>query len=155
MVLATLCYVQKDNQVLLINFTKEGMSKGKWNGVGGKIEPGESPEEAAIREIKEETGLTVTNPRLRGILTFPAFSGQDGEGDWRVFVFTASDFEGEPHTETREGKLAWVDIDKVLELNVWPDDQYWLPLLNQERFFTGKFVFGNNKEIVSHSVVLH
>ncbi len=155
MVLATLCYVQKEDKVLLINFTKEGMSKGKWNGVGGKINPGESPEEAVIREVKEETGLTIYNPKLKGILTFPEFFGQDEEGDWRVFVFTATEFEGKYFTETHEGKLVWVKIDKVLELNVWRDDHIWFPLLKQERFFTGKFRFNERGEIIEHSIALH
>ncbi len=131
------------------------MSKGKWNGIGGKIEPGESPEEAVIREAKEETGLTIRSPKMRAVLTFPEFSGQDGKGDWRLFVFTATEFEGEPLTETREGKLAWVDIDQILSLNVWPDDHHWLHLLQQDRFFTGKFVFGRDGKIVSHCLNLH
>ena len=151
MVLATLCYVQKGNNVLLINFTKEGMSKGKWNGVGGKTNPGESPEEAVIREVKEETGLTIRNAKLRGLLTF---IGEDDK-DWNVLVFTTKEFEGAPFSETREGKLRWVAMDDVLKLNVWPDDHFWFPLLKQDKFFTGKLVFGKNKEIIEHSTVLH
>ncbi len=131
------------------------MSKGKWNGVGGKIHPGESPEEAVIREVKEETNLNIKNPRMRGVLLFPEFFGQDGKGDWYVFVFMATDFEGKLFKETREGKLEWVDTDKVLSLNVWPDDHYWFHLLKQEKFFTGKFVFGKDGSVIDHSVVIH
>lgn len=155
MPLSTLCYIQKENQYLLINFTKEGMSKGKWNGVGGKIKPGESPEEAVIREVKEETGLTIKNPKIRGFLTFPEFFGQDAEGDWRVFVFTATEFEGEPYKNNPEGNLEWIDIDKVLELNVWVDDHHWFPLLKEDKFFTGKFKFDGKGGVEYHSIVLH
>ena len=155
MPLATLCYILKDDKTLLINFTKPGMSYGKWNGVGGKIDPGETPEEAVVREVKEETGLTIKNPKMRGLLTFPEFFGQDAEGDWRVFVFTTTEFEGELITESREGKFEWIDMDKVLDLNVWADDHLWFPLLKQDRFFTGKFVFDKEGDIAEHNVVLH
>ncbi|MEZ4719172.1 MAG: NUDIX domain-containing protein [Caldilineaceae bacterium] len=76
--------------MLLRNKKANDMHAGKWNGLGGKFEPGETPEDCAIREIQEESGLTVRNPALRGILTFPGF---DGEEDWYAFVFVANTFE--------------------------------------------------------------
>jgi len=121
--------------------------EGKWNGLGGKFEPGETPEECAIRELLEESGLHVTNPELRGMLTFPAFDGVD---DWYAFVFVAREFTGEL-IDSPEGDLAWIDDDKVLDLNLWPGDKIFIPWLNQERFFSGKFNYANG-EFVDYSV---
>ncbi|MEZ4560192.1 MAG: 8-oxo-dGTP diphosphatase [Caldilineaceae bacterium] len=100
--------------MLLRNKKANDMHAGKWNGLGGKFEPGETPEDCAIREIQEESGLTVRNPALRGILTFPGF---DGEEDWYAFVFVANTFEGEL-IESDEGELHWIDDDRLLDLNL-------------------------------------
>ncbi len=96
MKLATLCYVmnKKDMTTLMIHRTKKenDYHEGKWNGLGGKFEEGESPEECAVREIKEESGLLVNSPRMHGFITFPNFDGVD---DWYVFIFSADEYEGE------------------------------------------------------------
>ena len=96
MKLATLCYVinKTDNSTLMIHRVKKenDYHEGKWNGLGGKFENGESPEECAIREVKEESGLDIKNPKLHGFISFPMF---DGVEDWYVFVFTATEFDGE------------------------------------------------------------
>ena len=91
---ATLCYVQSNGRTLMMHRNKKpgDVHIGKWNGLGGKLDPGESPDECVVREIREESGLTLIEPRLRGVLTFPAF--KPGE-DWLVFVYTASRFAGE------------------------------------------------------------
>jgi 8-oxo-dGTP diphosphatase len=126
------------------------MHKGKWNGLGGKLENGESPEECVIREVKEESGLEIKNPKLKGILTFPAF---DGIEDWYVFVFVAYKFEGEL-IDSKEGKLEWIDDDKLTELNLWGGDKLFLKWLEQDKYFSGKFVYKNGK-LVSHEVYFY
>jgi len=154
MKLATLCYLRKDNQTLMIlrNKKDNDMHKGKWNGLGGKLEEGESPEECAIREIKEEAGYTIEEPTLKGVLTFPNFTGNDE--DWYVFVFLATKFKGEELKESAEGDLKWINDSELLNLNLWAGDKIFLPLLNQQKFFSGKFVYENGK-LVEHSVVFH
>ena len=107
MKLATLCYVRRDRQTLMIHRIKKAndMHLGKWNGLGGKLNPGESPEECAVREIFEESGLRVRNPQLKGVLTFPAFANDE---DWYAFVFVVDNFEGELIDSSEEGVLRWV-----------------------------------------------
>lgn len=152
MKLATLCYVRRAGQTLMIHRIKKqnDMHQGKWNGLGGKLEPGESPEECAIREIYEESGLQVSNPLLKGLLTFPGFANDE---DWYAYVFVASDFEGEL-IESPEGDLAWIPDSKLLELNLWEGDLIFLPWLDQPGIFSGKFTYQDGR-LVSHSVVFH
>ena len=91
--LATLCYVRRAGKTLMIHRIKKAndMHQGKWNGLGGKLDPGETPEECAIREIYEELGLTVRNPLLKGFITFPGFANEE---DWYTFLFVCTEFEG-------------------------------------------------------------
>jgi len=143
MKLATLCYIRHNNQTLMLHRIKKenDMHAGKWNGLGGKFEPGESPEECAIREMQEESGLLVTNPRLHGVITFPNFAGND---DWYAFLFSATEFTGEL-IDSPEGVLEWIDNDKVLDLNLWPGDRIFIPWLEQDAFFSAKFVYIDNE----------
>ncbi len=120
---------------------------GKWNGLGGKFEPGEAPEDCVAREVREESGLEIAQPQLRGILTFPYFKS---EQDWVVFVFTADMFSGEL-IQSAEGQLEWVDADRIQELNLWEGDRVFLNWINQELFFSGKFLYRNGV-LVEHSV---
>ncbi len=137
MKLATLCYVRRNDQTLMLyrNKKKNDMHEGKWNGLGGKFEPGETPEACAVREIYEESGLTVNNPQLQGVLTFPAFADHE---DWYAFVFVARDFRGEL-IESSEGELAWIDNDRLTDLNLWAGDHIFLDWLEQERLFSARF----------------
>lgn len=155
MKLATLVYVQRNGQTLMLHRVKKenDMHQGKWNGLGGKLEAGETPEECAIREVREESGLLARHPRLRGILTFPAFAKEE---DWYVYLFTIHDFEGDLHpaAESLEGNLAWIDNDRLLDLNLWPGDRIFLPWLNQPHLFSAKFTYQGG-ELVDHSVVFH
>jgi len=147
MKLATLCYVRRENQTLMIHRVKKAndMHQGKWNGLGGKFEPGETPEECAIREIQEESGLIARNPVLKGFLTFPGFSNEE---DWYAFVFVIREFEGEL-IDPVEGYLAWIDNEHLLELNLWEGDLIFIPWLEQAGVFSGKFIYKNN-ELVEH-----
>lgn len=138
-VAATLCYVRSGGRTLMMHRNKkEGdVHRGKWNGLGGKLDAGESPEECVIRELREESGLTIVEPRLRGVLTFPAF--KNGE-DWLVFVYTATRFEGALGA-CAEGDLEWVCDERLAGLPLWEGDRIFLPWLEQERFFSGKFTY--------------
>lgn len=143
MKLATLCYIMKDNKTLMIyrNKKENDYHEGKWNGLGGKFEQGETPEECAIRELKEETGLTVYEPHLKGFITFPLFDKVD---DWYVFVFTVKKFEGEL-IDSPEGHLEWIPDDKLPDLNLWEGDRIFIPWLFQDKFFSAKFDYTNGK----------
>lgn len=149
MIEATLCYIRNKDKTLMMHRIKKknDVHANKWNGVGGKFELGESPEDCAIREIKEETGFDVFNLKMKGILTFPKF---DGENDWLVFVFTAETDENE-FIQTHEGVLHWIDSDKILELNLWEGDKIFIPLLFQNRFFSAKFNYEKG-QLISHHI---
>lgn len=152
LILATLVYVKRPGQTLMLHRIKRAgdMHQGKWNGLGGKFEPGESPEMCAIREVYEESGLTIHNPELRGILTFPDF--RSGE-DWYAFVFVARTFSG-TLIDSTEGVLQWIDDDRLLDLPLWEGDRIFLPWLDQERFFSGRFVYENGR-LCSHEVAFY
>lgn len=149
MILATLCYVKRDGHTLMIHRNKRpnDIHEGKWNGLGGKFEAGESPEDCVIREIGEESGLTIRAPHLHGILTFTNFKGND----WYVFVYTAENFTGELLEDVPEGKLEWIRDDEILHLPLWDSDQVFLPWIAQEKFFSGKFNYDGEK-FVNHEV---
>ena len=147
MKLATLCYVKNNsvNKTLMLyrNKKENDYHKGKWNGLGGKFELEETPEECAIRELKEESGLTVKNPKLKGLLTFPNFDGVD---DWYVFVFVITDFEGSL-IDSPEGRLEWIPNEEITSLNLWDGDKIFLEWLNQDKFFSAKFNYENGSFI--------
>lgn len=154
MKLATLCYV-KDNKnestlMLYRNKKENDMHEGKWNGLGGKFEPGESPEECAIREVFEESGLKVSNPLLKGVITFPAFDGFD---DWYVFMYVFNEFEGEL-INSKEGELKWIKDNILSDLNLWEGDRIFMQWLNEEKFFSAKFNYENGK-LLDYSVYFY
>ena len=128
---ATLCYILKEGRVLLIH-KKRGIGAGKINGPGGKVDPGETPLAAAVRETQEETGVTPVRPRLRGELWFH-FSA---EFVLHCYIYLAEDFTGTP-CETEEAIPQWFDIDSLPYDRMWADDKYWLPLLIDGRCFQG------------------
>jgi len=152
MKLATLCYVQHNNTTLMIHRIKKenDIHEGKWNGLGGKFQSGETPEECVIREVFEESGLRIQLPELRGILTFPNFARDE---DWYAFVFIAAEFEGEL-IDSSEGDLKWIPNGDVMNLNLWEGDRFFLPLLDQPGFFSGKFEYQNGR-LVEHSMIIY
>lgn len=152
MKLATLCYIRHRGKTLMVHRVKKAndVHEGKWNGLGGKFERGESPEECVIREVYEESGLRIRNPQMRGFLSFPNFA--NGE-DWYAFVFVATEFEGDL-IESPEGILRWIPDDEILSLPLWEGDRIFLPWLEQPLFFSGKFVYQNG-QLIEHSVVFH
>ena len=151
MKLATLCYVidKKQGAVLMIHRVKKinDYHLGKWNGLGGKFEFGESPEDCAFREIKEESGLIVKGLSLKGFITFPLF---DGVEDWYVFLFTSSEFTGEL-IDSAEGNLEWIPINELTNINLWDGDKLFIPGLFEDKFFSAKFIYTNGK-YVRHEV---
>ena len=148
MLLATLCYVKRDGYTLMVyrNKKADDIHQGKWNGLGGKFEPGEGPEECVKREVLEESGLQIREPNLHGLLMFANFKGQD----WYVFVFTAHDFNGEL-IDSPEGRLEWIPDEKLTALNLWPSDQIFFPWLENRNFFSAKFIY-EGEEMQGHEV---
>ena len=143
MIISTLCYIEKDSSYLMLHRTKKekDVNEGKWIGVGGKLNPHESPEECVIREVKEETGLTLKHFILRGVLTFSS----EGWEDELIFVYTADEFSGEI-TPCDEGELAWIKFDDIDGLNLWEGDRKFLPLLATEKdFFSMKLSYKGDK----------
>jgi 8-oxo-dGTP diphosphatase len=139
----TLCYVLNDkNQVLLIK-KKKGLGRGKYNGPGGKVEKEENPEECAIREVKEEVGLMISDIEYRGYIEFIT----DGLGfDGRCHIFVSKKFDG-VLKETDEARPYWVDISRVPCQNMWEDDQYWLPKVLAGGETKKRFYFDKNCRI--------
>ncbi len=125
---STLCYIEKDGSYLMLHRTKKehDENKDKWIGVGGKFEEGESPFDCVIREVKEETGLSVT-PIFRGIVTFV----MEELGTEYMHLFTANDYHG-TLIECAEGELAWVEKQKVCTLPIWEGDKIFLQLLARD-----------------------
>ena len=149
MKLGTLCYIEKNNQYLMLHRTKKkkDIHKNLWVGLGGKFEPGESPEACVIREVYEESGLAIINPKLKGIMMFPAFAGDD---DWYVFLFTVTEFSGEIKP-CAEGELTWVDKDKLDDLAMHEGDYYFTKWMQADAgIFSAIFNYENNKLIDYH-----
>ena len=128
---ATLCYLLRNDEVLLIR-KKRGIGAGKINGPGGKVAPGETPLAAAVRETREEVGVTPLNLDLRGELWFH-FSGGPTV---HCLVYTARDFSGEL-CETDEAIPLWFPVKELPYEEMWADDRHWLPLLLAGKRFRG------------------
>ena len=116
MKISTLCYIRNRHQTLMLHRIKKknDIHQDKWNGLGGKLITGESPEECIKREVLEEAGLIIKDPKLHGIITFPKFDGFD---DWLVFVYSSYKFEGEL-IDSDEGELEWINNDVLFDLNL-------------------------------------
>ena len=128
--ITTLCYIRKAGKVLMLyrNKHKEDINAGKWIGVGGKIEPGESPDACLKREVREETGLTLTGFRFRGIITFVSDTAED---EYMV-LYEGLDFNGELNRDCAEGELRWIPENDIFSLSLWEGDRLFL-----EPFFGG------------------
>ena len=139
MKLTTLCYIEKDDCYLMLHRTKKENDENhdKWIGVGGKFEKEESPEECLLREVKEETGLTLLSYKFRGLITFVS----EEWGTEYMHLFTSDQYEGRLK-ECEEGELVWVPKDRIGSLALWEGDKIFLRLLQQEKsFFTLKLKY--------------
>ena len=124
-VIGTLGYVVRDDRVLLVHRQRAGDDhRGKWNGLGGKLEPGEDAVTCLRRELREEAGIDATSLRLRGSIAWPGF-GSDGS-DWFGLV---DDFVGEPPERNDDGPLRWVPLAELGDLPMWEGDRHFLPLV--------------------------
>ena len=147
---STLCYIEQDNKYLMLHrvVKKNDVNKDKWIGVGGHFEHGESPEECLLREVKEETGYTLTSWKYRGIVTF--VYGEDVVE--YMSLYTADAFTGEP-IECDEGVLEWVGKDQIGELNLWEGDRIFFRLLDErEEFFSLKLVY-NKSDVLEYAAL--
>lgn len=131
----TLCYITRGDAVLMLHRVKKekDINKDKWIGVGGKFEGVESPEECLLREVFEETGLTLTSWACRGVITFLTESPERTVGEY-MYLFTADGFTGELK-ECNEGTLQWVSREYLNQLPKWEGDQIFLDLLWQDAPF--------------------
>ncbi len=146
--LTTLCYIEKDNKYLMLyrNKKENDLNEGKWIGVGGRFETGETPEECMKREILEETGLSVLKYRYRGLITFVS----EGNIVEYMHLYTVSEFAGEL-TECNEGTLKWIPKEEILSLNLWEGDKIFLELLNKtDNYFSLKLRYKGDKLIEAY-----
>lgn len=147
--LTTLCYIEKDDCYLMLHRVKKqhDVNKDKWIGIGGKFEKDETPEECLLRETKEETGLTLTSWKLRGIVTFLS----DGWETEYMFLYTADQYEGEL-TACSEGNLEWVPKKELDSLNLWEGDKIFFKLLEEDHpFFSLKVKY--EKDILTEAAL--
>lgn len=144
MIKTTLCYIEQNNCYLMLlrNKEKNDINKNKWLGIGGHIEKGETPDEANLREIKEETGLTLKSFKKRGIIYF-----HQGNLHEEMHLYTSNSFTGKL-ISCDEGTLEWIKISEVMELNLWEGDRIFLEeLLKNDNYFEMSFFYEKDKLI--------
>lgn len=152
MKLTTLCYIEKDDKYLMLHRTKKenDANHDKWIGVGGKFEADETPQDCLLREVYEETSLTLTSYSLRGIVTFIS---DEWETEY-MFLFTSGEYEGEV-SDCNEGELVWIEKKEVMNLNLWEGDKIFLKLLTEDvGFFSLKLRYRGD-ELVEHRIDLN
>ena len=140
----TLCYLERGREYLMMHRTRKTVdeNRDKWIGVGGKLEEGESPDDCLLREVREETGLTLRSWRCRGIVSFVS----DEWGTEYMHLFTADAWSGTLREDCEEGELAWIDRDELLKKELWEGDRIFLRLLDEERpFFLLKLRYRGDK----------
>ncbi len=143
MINTTLVHLRKDNKTLMIQ-----KKDGKFMGVGGKFNVGETPEECLIREVKEETNLDIIEYKLVGKIFFPKF---DDVEDYFSYVYEVTDFTGELK-ESEEGKLYWIDNAEITDLNIWEGDKYFIEWIYKDRVFFDAVFYYKHGNYVSHDV---
>jgi len=148
---ATLSFVLKGDKVLLLKKSKGLFGEEKWNVPGGKIRPGENPENGAIRETLEETGLRVKNLEQVGLVHFYKNMRRDVP-EWTGYVFVSREFSG-TLTEGREGILKWFSIHDLPFDDMWEDDQYWSRLVFERKKFEAWFYYsGEFEKLIDHRI---
>lgn len=153
-IVATLGYILSPDRkkTLLVHRNKRGDDQhlGKYNGLGGKMEPHEDIFQCLVREIREEAGIVCVEAVLRGTINWTGF-GPNGE-NWLGFIYRVDSFTGEPQASNEEGDLDWVDVDRLLELPMWEGDKYFLPLVfdDDPRIFHGYMPYANARPLSWH-----
>ena len=143
----TLCIIYQHPRILL-GYKKRGFGAGRWTGFGGKVEAGETTEESAKRELKEESGLSAVDLQKAGELNFEF---KDSGVRLKVYVFKVTDFSGE-EKETEEMRPQWFFIDEIPFKEMWSDSVYWMPLFFAERMFQGRFIFADYNTLLDREV---
>jgi len=136
---ATLLYVVRGGHILLIH-KKRGLGAGKLNGAGGKVDPGETARDAAIREFEEELGATPVDPHKLGEVAFEVVD----DASIRIHVYRADDLSGDP-VETEEARPVWAPLEEIPYDRMWADDRHWLPLLLEGRTFRVRTLFEGDR----------
>lgn len=145
----TLCLLKEDNRILLA-MKKRGFGEGRYNGVGGKIENGETPEEAMIRETQEEIGVTPTDYEKVGFIEFDEFyKGKKARIAFHLYI--VNKWIGEP-AESEEMNPKWFDIKEIPYNKMFPDDQYWLPLILEGKKIHAYFDFDEDWKVLYKSI---
>lgn len=144
----TICYILNDKDEVLLQKKRRGFGQGKWNGPGGKIDPGESKEECAVREIREETGIKVIELEEKAYLEFIFPRGQEDSNN-QTYVFVATKWQGEPE-DKGEGELRWYKTSKLPLDKMWDDDQYWLPQVLAGEKMRKRFYFDEYGKVYKH-----
>jgi 8-oxo-dGTP diphosphatase len=143
----TNCVLIKDNQVLLLQKPRRGW----WVAPGGKMESEESIRDSVIREYREETGIYLMNPQLKGVFNFIIKQGDKIISEWMMFTFLATDSEGVALEECEEGILAWKPVDEVRELPMAPGDHHILDYVtNGSNMIFGTFTYTPDFELLSY-----
>jgi 8-oxo-dGTP diphosphatase/2-hydroxy-dATP diphosphatase len=156
----TLCIVHDHPRILLgmkkrgmgvgLSAEKQGFGMGRWNGFGGKLEPGETLEDAARREVFEEAGLKVSSLEKMGEIEFEFVNDPQA---LEVSIFKVSSFEGEP-MESDEMRPQWFHVDEIPFDQMWPDDKYWIPLFLEGKKFKGRFILEGQDKILDYKLDL-
>ncbi len=141
----TMCHILDGNKILL-KMAVRGVSKGKWNAPGGKIEDGETPERCAIREVYEETGLKIRNLFDHGVMNF--YLGGSNEVTITVHLFSTKEFDGSIKS-TDEGEVRWFNLDEIPLEDMWDDDNYWMNLMLKGKRFDADFYFDEGSRHVT------
>jgi mutator protein MutT len=144
----TLCLIH-DNDRILLGMKKQGLGTGRWNGFGGKVEPGETIEEATKREILEEAGMKVEHVVKMGEMDFE-FAAKPGD-ILEVHIYRGEKWSGTPR-ECDEMRPEWWKVSEIPFNMMWPDDRYWLPLFLDNKKFRGRFLFGPNDSVLEFSL---
>lgn len=145
----TLCLLRRNDEILLA-LKKRGFGEGKYNGVGGKLELGETPEQAMLRETKEEINVIPTKYEFNGVIEFIEYYKGEKQ-HLKFYLYIATEWEGEPE-ETEEMKPYWFKLDGIPYDNMFKDDSFWLPLVLEGKRLNAKFEFDEEWNLINKEI---